>query len=288
MSDGTNVQSVRARLLALAKIRGDDFNVILSRYAIERFLYRLSVSPLSREYCLKGAQLFHLWFDDPHRPTRDADLLGLGSSDERTVAESMSLVASVETGDGMVFDPDSVTVDAIREETRYGGLRVRVAASLGSAGFPIQIDIGFGDAVVPQPKEERYPTLLPDMPEPRLLVYPRAAVMSEKLEAIVHLGMANSRMKDYYDLFTLCQEGRVDTQSLARAIVATFDRRGTALPEMTPLGLTDEFAGNADKQAQWKGFVNRNVLSAPPLGEIVEQIRRCAADALQRARATRD
>jgi predicted nucleotidyltransferase component of viral defense system len=275
--------SIHARLLALAKSRGEDFNFTLNRYALERFLYRLSISPTRDQYWLKGALLFDLWFDVPHRPTRDADFLGFGPADADAVRKALGEVCRIEVADAMAFDPGSIAIEEIREDARYGGLRVRIAGSLGKARCAVQLDIGYGDAVTPGPEEVEYPTLLPDQAAPRLQAYPRAAVVAEKLEAIVSLGMANSRMKDYFDLRALAREGAIDSKELASAVAATFARRKTRLPEDLPLGLSDEFARDDTKKAQWKGFLGKNRLEAPSLEEVVADVRRFAHPALQAA-----
>jgi len=283
VSDG-QAASIHARLLNRAKARREDFNLILTRYALERFLYRLSQVPARETYWLKGAMLFDLWFDVPHRPTRDADFLGFGPMDVDALASTMREICNITVDDGMVYDPNSITVEEIREEARYGGLRVRLRGRLGNARCTVQLDVGYGDAVTPGPEEAVYPTLLDDMPPPRLRVYPRAAVVAEKLEAIVSLGMANSRMKDYFDLRALAQEGALDARQLGDAIAATFQRRGTAVPVELPLGLSDEFARDAAKRAQWKAFLGKNRLEAPTLDEVIEEIRRFVAGPLALAR----
>ena len=267
--------SIHDRLLNRAKASGEDFNLVLTRYAIERFLYRLSIGPAREVYWLKGGLLFNLWFDVPHRPTRDADFLGFGPMDIKALAQTMGEICTVEAGteDGMIFDPGSITIEEIREEIGYGGVRVKLVGKLGNARCPMQLDIGYGDAVTPGPEEAVYPTLLDDQPAPRLRVYPRATMVAEKLEAIVSLGMANSRMKDYFDLRALAHEGALDGQQLGDAIAATFRSRGTMLPVNMPLGLTDEFALDATKQTQWKAFLNKNKLDAPPLGKVIEEVR---------------
>lgn len=279
MSKGL-VASIQARLLGRAKARGEDFSLVLTRYAIERFLYRLSLVPAREVYWLKGAMLFDLWFDVPHRPTRDADFLGFGPADAELLAHTVRGICGVAVEDGMVFDANSVTVEEIREDARYGGQRVRLLGRLGNARCPVQLDVGYGDAVIPGPDEAVYPTLLDDQPAPRLRVYPRAAVVAEKLEAIVSLGMANSRMKDYFDLRALAREGLIDAKGLGDAIAATFQRRGTSLPTEWPLGLSDEFVDDAAKRAQWKAFLGKNRLDAPPLDEVIEEIRRFVAEPL--------
>ena len=276
--------SIHARLLNRAKARGEDFNLILTRYALERFLYRLSRVPAREAYWLKGAMLFDLWFDVPHRPTRDADFLGFGPMDTEALAGTIREICGVVVDDGMAYDPDSITVEEIREEARYGGLRVRLLGMLGNARCVVQLDVGYGDAVTPGPEEAVYPTLLDDQPPPRLRVYPRAAVVAEKLEAIVSLGMANSRMKDYFDLRALAREGALDARQLGDAIAATFQRRGTDVPVEVPLGLSDEFARDAAKRAQWKAFLGKNRLEAPTLDEVVEEVRRFVAEPLALAR----
>ncbi|HEY4721199.1 MAG TPA: nucleotidyl transferase AbiEii/AbiGii toxin family protein, partial [Anaerolineae bacterium] len=226
----------------------------------------------------KGALLFDLWFDVPHRPTRDADFLGFGPADTEALASTIREICGVAVDDGMEFDPASIAVEEIREDARYGGLRVRLVGRLGNARCTVQLDVGYGDAVTPGPEEAIYPTLLDDQPPPRLRVYPRAAVAAEKLEAIVSLGMANSRMKDYFDLRALALEGVLDAQLLGDAIAATFQRRGTAVPANVPLGLSDEFARDAAKRAQWMAFLGKNRLDAPTLDEVIEEVRRFVTD----------
>jgi hypothetical protein len=279
--------SIHARLLNRAKARGEDFNLVLTRFATERFLYRLSLLPAREVYWLKGALLFDLWFDVPHRPTRDADFLGFGPADAATLAAAMREVCAMEAADAMVFDAASVVVEEIREEARYGGLRVRLVGRLGNARCTVQLDVGFGDAVTPGSEEAVLPTLLDDLPPPRLRVYPRAAVAAEKLEAIVSLGMANSRMKDYFDLRALAREGVLDAPALAKAIAATFARRRTPLPVDIPLGLSDEFGADPTKRAQWQGFLNRNRLTAPALDAVVAEVHDFLAEPLRLARRER-
>lgn len=279
-----SVASIHARLLNRAKARGEDFNLVLVRYAIERFLYRLSQLPARESYWLKGAMLFDLWFDVAHRPTRDADFLGFGPIEARVLADTVREICAVPADDGMSFDPASIVIDEIREDARYGGLRVRLVGRLGNARTTVQLDVGYGDAVTPGPEEANYPTLLEDQPAPRLRVYPRASVVAEKLDAIVSLGMANTRLKDYFDLRALAREGVLDVQQLADAIAATFARRGTAVPAETPLGLTDEFAHDPAKRAQWKAFLTKNRLEAPGLDEVVTEVRSLVAVPLALAR----
>lgn len=230
--------SVRARLLMVAKAQGADFNQVLVRYALERMLYRLSVSTHADRFLLKGALLFTLWYDMPHRTTRDADLLGFGDSDVASLTRSFREIAAIAVDDGIVFDPDSVVAEETRKNAGYAGARVLLNGDLARARCRTQIDVGFGDAVTPGPVEAGFPVLLPDLPVPRLRTYPVYTVIAEKLHAIVLLGMTNSRMKDYLDLSVLLARERVDAAVLAKAVKATFERRGTALPAEVPVGRT--------------------------------------------------
>lgn len=267
------IASIRQRLLDRARARGQDFQLVLDRFAVERLLYRLSISPHRDHFLLKGALLFALWFDHPHRPTRDADLLGFGTPDADRLATVLAELCAIESDDGLTFDAGSITVEPIREEAAYEGLRVRLLAFLGSARCHVQWDVGFGDAVTPAPADVEFPVLLEGMPVPSLRVYPRETVFAEKLEAIATLGIANSRMKDYFDLLALLREGAMDPAVLALAIRATFQRRASALPDGVPFGLTDAFASDAQKQSQWTAFLRRNRLEAPELATVVAEVR---------------
>lgn len=276
--------SVHARLVSLARTRGTDPNRLLERYAIERWLYRLSVSKHRESLCLKGALLFDLWFDAAHRPTRDADFLGFGSPEASELESLVSAVCAVAADDGLSFDLESLEISEIREDARYGGLRVKLKAQLGTGRIPMQLDVGYGDAVTPGIEEAAFPTLFGDSPPPRLKVYPRATVVAEKLEAIASLGMPNSRMKDYFDLFALAHEGKLDVPVLADAVWATFRRRGTPLPAGLPIGLTVAFAENADKLTQWNAFLRKSGLEGPSLGVVVTKLGTFLEEPLQRAR----
>lgn len=276
--------SIRQRLLDLTRAQKGDFQGCLDRYAVERLIYRLSVSEARERFLLKGALLFTAWFDVPHRPTRDADFLGLGEPDAAKLAEMVRELCHVAADDGLIYDADSVRVEEIREQASYAGLRVTLRAALDNARCHVQLDVGFGDAVTPGPVEIEFPTLLDDLPRPKLRVYPRETAFAEKLEAMQVLGIANSRMKDYFDLLMLAREGAMNPESLAEAIRATFRRRGTPLPEDLPLGLSDAFAGDAAKRRQWEAFVRRNQLQAPALDVVVAELGNFVRDLLARAR----
>lgn len=266
--------SVRARLLNRAKSEKAEFGLVLTRFALERLLYRLSISRYRKQFLLKGALLFDLWFDEPHRPTRDADFLAFGSADLSVMATTFSEITGLEVADGIVFDPDSVKAQEIRKEANYAGIRITLTGLLDVARCNIQADIGFGDAVTPAPEETNYPVLLDDLPAPRLRVYPRYTVIAEKFHAITSLGIANSRMKDFFDLWILTRHSMLDAATVRRALTATFARRGTALPTNTPVGLSDEFAADNAKQIQWRAFIARNQLTATDLHVVVQHLRR--------------
>lgn len=265
--------SVRARLKQRADTTGEDFNLTLTHYGLERLLYRLSVSPHAGNYLLKGALLFGLWYDQPHRPTRDADLLGFGASDGATAVAVFQNLCRIEVADGIAFDPASVKGATIRKEAGYGGVRIDVRALLDGARIALQVDIGFGDAVSPAPVWIDYPVLLADLPAPRLRAYPKAVVVAEKLHAICLLGMANTRMKDYFDLWVLLTEGALASETLRGALHATFARRQLPLPTDPPVGLRDTFARDAVKQVQWAAFLKKNRLASMELPDVVTAVR---------------
>jgi len=277
--------SIRARLKNHADATRQDFNQILTRYGLERLLYRVSVSPHAQNFLLKGALLFALWFDAPHRPTRDADLLGFGSDDPGAIAAMFREICAIEADDGIAFDPATVRASEIRTTANYGGVRVELNATLAGARLALQVDIGFGDVVTPDAHEIVYPTLLADMPAPHLRVYPRETAFAEKLEAVVQLGLPNSRMKDYFDLLTLARENAMATAVLAQAIAATFARRGTPLPTSLPIGLTEAFAHDPAKQTQWHAFLRKSRLTAPDLAEVVAELAAFAKTPMTRALA---
>lgn len=281
MSNGA--ASVRARLLNVAKTQGVDFNQVLVRFALERILYRLSQSQHADHFLLKGALLFTLWYDMPHRTTRDADLLGFGASDLGSVAQTFRDIASIAVDDGIVFEPASVVAEEIRKDAGYAGARILISGELAKARCKTQIDIGFGDAVTPSPVDAVYPVLLGDLPAPKLRTYPVYTVVAEKLHAIALLGMTNSRLKDYLDLSVLLEREALDMDLLVQAIKATFERRSTAIPAILPIGLSNEFARDASRQSLWRAFLKKNELTPEPLATIVERLRIALEPALNRA-----
>ena len=252
--------SVRQRLTNLSRQKEEDFQLLLTRYCIERLLYRLSQSEHSRQFVLKGAMLFSLWSDQPYRPTRDLDLLGIGDKTASHLRKVFQDVCKMKVeDDGVVFDPTSVQAGPIRDEQDYGGVSVELVACLAQARLQLQVDVGFGDALVPKPQEVDFPSIL-GFPKPHLLAYRRETVVAEKFQAMVVLGMANSRMKDFYDLWTLAMQFRFEGMPFSQALKATFTRRKTALPTETPLALTPEFHQDRAKQAQWTAFLRKGQL----------------------------
>ncbi len=256
--------SVRARLLNIARQRGEDFQLTLRNYLFERFLYRLAASELRERFVLKGAMLLRLWADQPYRATIDLDLLSRGNNDPASVADDIAAICrAAAPDDAVAFDPASIVAEPIRAEQEYAGVRISLDASLGTIRDRLQIDIGFGDALWPYPEELVYPVVLDD-PAPVLRVYHPETVIAEKLEAIVSLGIRNSRIKDFFDIDYLARSERCDRGTLIEAIRRTFARRGTPIPKQAPVGLTPEFWGLSGRAAQVRAFVRRARLKQSP------------------------
>lgn len=249
--------SVRARLLNASKLSGEDFQSVLVRYVIERFLYRLGKSKHRDAFLLKGAMLFVLWRGHPHRPTKDLDLLGFGDPTPEEVAKRITDIVGVPCHDGVVFEPGSIETERIKEDADYEGIRIRLIARLEQAKVRIQVDVGFGDAVIAEPSASTFPTIIDRIEAPVLRVYPPEVVVAEKLQAMVVLDIRNSRMKDFFDLWVLARTRTFQLVPLSAAIRATFERRNTVLPDRRPFALTDPFLLDAGKVQQWTGFVKR-------------------------------
>ncbi|MCC7342003.1 MAG: nucleotidyl transferase AbiEii/AbiGii toxin family protein [Bryobacterales bacterium] len=263
--------SVRARLLKLSKANRLSFDLVLTRFALERLLFRLSQSAHADRFVLKGAMLMMSWFEEPHRATRDLDLLGLGDPNEDAMLAIFRDILGQHAEDGTVFDQDTLRVDRIREETAYGGLRLRTIASAGGARIALTVDIGFGDALEPGTEVVNYPVML-DLPAPRLRVYARETVIAEKFQAMVALGRANSRMKDFYDVWILSRSFHFGDNRLAQAITATFARRGTPIPTELPDAFKPAFAADEQKQRQWRTFVEDVAIDPGPLAQVLDEL----------------
>jgi hypothetical protein len=254
--------SVLARLAQRRAKTGEDFNVLLVRFALERLLYRLCRSEHREQFVLKGALLFALWEPTLHRVTRG--LLGFGQPSASRLTEIFRELCRMQVeADGVAFDPSSVACEDIRAQDEYAGIRVKLRASIGRAMVPLQVDIGFGDALVVPPEEVTFPVLL-GMAAPKLRAYSRETVVAEKLEALVELGMLNSRFKDYFDLHYLAQNFSFEGALLTRAIAGTFERRGTPLPGGLPVGLTPTFAQDPAKARGWLAFWRKTGMKTPP------------------------
>lgn len=267
------VASVQARLLNLARAQQREYGQVLTRFALERLLYRLGISGHADNFLLKGALLFDLWFDVPLRPTRDIDLLGFGNAEIPHLMGVFRDLCALDVQDGMVFVADSLSTQEIRKAANYSGVRVSLLALLGQSKAPVQVDIGYGDAVTPAPQKTAYPVLLEEFAAPQLRVYPRETVVAEKLETIVLMGVANSRMKDYFDLWMLSRHFPGDRSLLRKAIQSTFERRGTAVPLELPVGLSDTFASDPHKQRQWRAFLQKNRMEEITLQAVVSELR---------------
>lgn len=260
--------SVRARLTNLARERGQTLQLLLTRYALERFLYRLSLSPHRNRFALKGAMLVTIWFGNTLRPTQDVDLLGFGDPDPEAMLAIFREIAAIPVDDGLVIHLDTFRVDHIREELEYGGLRLKADAEIAAARIRLVTDIGFGDATEPGLQELTLPVLL-DLPAPVLKTYRPETVIAEKFQAMVVLGRANSRMKDFYDLWHLSKASAVEFDMLARAIKATFARRKTDVPVDVPDALTPAFAQDPGKRRQWHDFLRNIEVEPVDLDEVV-------------------
>lgn len=263
--------SVRARLLTISKEKGQTFELVLTRFALERLLYRLSRSAYADRFVLKGAMLMMSWFEDPHRGTRDLDLLGFGDPDEEAMLATFKDIFSYDVADGCVFDPETLRVDRIREKQNYGGLRLRALGWVGGARINLTIDIGFGDALEPGAEVVDYPVML-DHPAPRLRAYARETVIAEKFQAMVALGQPNSRMKDFYDIWILSRSFAFEGERLAQAIAATFMRRATEIPTEPPVALSPAFAADEQKNRQWRAFVEDVAHKPGELAEVVNDL----------------
>lgn len=254
--------SVRDRLTARARERRENAQLLMTRYVIERLLYRLSVSPYRERFVLKGAMLFSLWAAAPYRATGDLDLLGSGeNAPEQLAAIFQEILAVRVDDDGILFRLETLRAAAARAEDEYAGVRIDFVAELAGARLPMHIDIGYGDAITPGALDIEYPSLL-EQPTARLRAYPPETVVAEKFQAMVALGMLNTRLKDFYDLWAIAGAFDFEGVILARAIETTFGRRQTPLPQETPAALTQAYA--EEKGAQWIAFLRRTELAAAP------------------------
>jgi len=258
-------RSVHVRLVARAKELGVEAQLLLERYALHRLLYRLSKSSHADRFVLKGAQMMLVWIGEAVRPTRDADLLGLGELSDVMLAGVFEELCNVSVEpDGMEYSAESIRITRMRRGGANGGRRVALEARLGNARLSLQVDIGIGDVITPEPAWVELPTFL-NLPSPRLLGYPPETTIAEKLETIVRLGVLNSRLRDYFDILVLSRRKPFDGSILKRAVQRTFQARGTPIPEELPTGLLTGFAEEPGKQAQWVSL--RSKLREPDVPE---------------------
>ncbi len=265
--------SVRQRLLNKARGSNRPFNELLQHFAMERFLYRLSESEYGDRFVLKGALLLQVWEAPFVRPTMDIDVLGRTSNaPEALVAIVRAICRQAVEDDGLQFDDESVSGAAITEEADYAGVRLRFHGKLGTARVKMQVDVGFGDVITPEPSLVDYPTLL-GFPAPRLLAYPREAVVAEKFQVMLHRGMFNSRLRDYFDIWLLSRSFSFDGARLAEAIKKTCTHRDTPILER-PVGLSAGFAAEVARRTQWRAFLRKSKLEDAPseLATLVEEV----------------
>lgn len=281
--------SVRARLLRVSKERHEDFTLTLINYAAERFLYRLSRSRCRERFVLKGAVLLTVRIGGQYRRTRDLDLLGIGERTEEAIrAAILAIVATNVDDDGLVFETGTLEVHPIREEDRYGGMRATMQVRLAEARIHLQVDVGFGDVITPAASSLGLPTLLPGMPSPDVLAYPIETVVAEKTEAMVDLGMLNSRMKDFTDVATAARRVAFEGDTLVAALRATFLRRGTPLPDGEVVSLSEQFVQDPRAQANWQAFATRiRPIGFESLAQVAFEVRRFLIPALEHSRSGR-
>jgi hypothetical protein len=269
--------SIRQRLLNHAKANGDDYQRILVRYAIERLLFRISRSEVRDQYTLKGAMLLVTWPQHAFRPTGDLDLLGQGDPNPDAIATLFAAICQIEEpADGILFDPASLRVEAMRADEAYSGVRMMVTGLLDGAKPVVQIDIGFGDKVYPEAKREVFPNLLPDLPAATILMYPPETVVAEKFEAMIRFGETNGRIKDFHDIWVAARTFPFDLGNLTEAVRGTFERRKTEPPVELPIVLLPAFGERASTQRLWTGFLRRNppTLEPPPFDRVLDELRR--------------
>ena len=274
MSKSNIEHSIRQKLLNLSISKDVDYNIVLIWYGLERFLYRLSKSRYSDQFILKGAMLFATWAKQPLRPTKDLDLMAYGDASVEYLTKVFTEICRIETDDGIMFDINNMEINEIREDQEYDGQRVKLLAKLGNAKIRLQIDIGFGDAVTPAPTKIQYPALL-ESSAVSIKAYPKETVVAEKLHTMIIRGIANSRMKDFYDLWIMSRQFDFDGSLLTEAIAATFVRRKTPLPDDLPVAFSEDFSSDTAISQRWKSFINKLKHSAdtPPLNQIINELK---------------
>jgi Nucleotidyl transferase AbiEii toxin, Type IV TA system len=273
MADGPKnlAASVKQRLMNMARDQNRGFDILLVRFALERLLFRLSLSAYRDNYILKGGMLVTQWLAHGNRETRDMDFLGFGEADAEAIKGIFAEIMTIVSDDGLAFDAAALAASAIREEMEYGGIRLRTTAYLERTRIPVTLDIGFGDALAGSSDRIDYPSLL-GMDRPSIRAYPPAAVIAEKFQAVVALGLANGRMKDFYDLWAIPKAMPIDQAELDAAIAATFNRRATPVPRDRPIGLSETMAQDADAGRRWRAYIESLELPALNFAEVLDDI----------------
>lgn len=267
-----HVASVQSRLKNIARAEGKNFQLLIIRYFQERILFRLSRSIYNNQFCLKGGALVYALEQEKSRPTMDLDFLGMNTSQnpDNLISLYQEILSIKYEPDGVTFDTSSISVSEITKEGNYSGTRIKVIAFLGKIRQSMQVDIGFGDSVTPNPIRMKYPTLLA-MDEPEVLAYSAETIVAEKFEAMIDLAEMNSRMKDFYDLYRLLQPGKYDVATLRQAVTNTFRTRGTMTPKEHIL-FQRSFSLDERRLSQWNAFLKKSKLENTPFGEVQQQI----------------
>jgi predicted nucleotidyltransferase component of viral defense system len=258
--DRNTAASVHQRLLNIARNSGRPFNEILQYFAMERLLYRLSCSEHKRSFVLKGALLFRVWDVPDTRATRDIDFLAFTDNSPENLQSVFKDICSIDGNDGLLFDPESVNAQTIKKDADYEGIRLRFAGTLGNAKITMQVDVGFGDIVHPKIVQSDYPVLL-DLPAPSLRMYPPESVVAEKVEAMLHLGSLNSRMKDFYDIWRIARQFEFDPETVSHSIAQTLKNRRTRLIQFDEL--KSELVENDALEKQWAAFLTKTGVIGP-------------------------
>lgn len=267
----SSAASIKQRLLNLARQDQSDFGIVLLAYALERLIYRLSISEHSQNFILKGGMLVTLWTVDQSRFTRDVDFLSFGSDDEESLIEIFNNVLSINTEDGLRFDTAALSATQIRDDQVYGGVRLKTIAYLDKTRIPITIDIGFGDSITDPSYTIEYPSLL-ELPSANIRAYSPATVIAEKFHAVVALGLINGRMKDFYDLWAIPKAQPISNEELREAVVSTFERRQTAIPAERPEGFSIAFTTDQQKSTQWLAYADSIELDGVSLEQIADEV----------------
>ena len=256
--------SIRAKLQNKAKENNRPFSEILQYYGMERFLYRFSRSRYVDRFVLKGALLFTVWQIPERRATLDIDFLAHFDNQVTSIEKVIRDVCEIPiVSDGLIFNPENVKGQKIKEDADYEGVRIKLVGFLERARIPMQIDIGFGDIIYPKSETIDYPVIL-DLPKPRLKGYPVESVVSEKFEAMVKLGLLNSRMKDFYDIWLMMRQFDFNNSKLAEAVRRTFEHRKTSLPQNKPLFAAEIYDEKSDRQTLWKAFLKKGDIKHAP------------------------